>query len=116
MLENIKMLLDLEDNSKDKLILFYIDRFTKLVLSYCNIEELNEVLEGFIEDKVINIIGPKVSPMSGQTTNNQNIKSISRGDTKIEYNVGEATSEAMNEVSLTTNDKKILNQFRKLRR
>lgn len=122
MLENIKFLLNLTDDKHDKLLLFYIKRFENLVLDYCNLTELKPTLEGFIEDKVINIVGPKVKSNNEAdvpSNNNNNIKSITRGDTKIEYNVSEAAANSeilLEEAKLTTDDKKLLNLHRKLRR
>ena len=38
MLENIKLILGLEKYDYDNLIIFYIDKVTKRVKGYCNIE------------------------------------------------------------------------------
>ena len=65
-------------------------------------------LESFIEDKVISIMK---SLTTGGTQNAGEIKSISRGDTKIEYNVGEA----VNGATLTSSDKEFLKQYRRAR-
>lgn len=122
MLENIKFLLNLTDDKHDKLLLFYIKRFENLVLDYCNLTELNPTLEGFIEDRVINVVGPKVKSNDEADTpnsNNNNIKAITRGDTRIEYNVSEKATNSdilLEEATLTTSDMKILNLHRKLRR
>ena len=53
--------------------------------------------------------------ITGGTQNTGEIKSISRGDTKIEYNVGEASQTSSNSIGLTDSDKKILNTYRKVR-
>ena len=53
--------------------------------------------------------------ISGGTQNTGEIKSISRGDTKIEYNVGEAVQASSNSANLTDADRKILNTYRKVR-
>ena len=106
MLENIKLILDITEDSQDKLILLYIDKITNNILSYCNINELNPALEGFIEDKVINIMKIKLGKMG--------VKSINRGDTSITYNVASA-SEYSNSPNLTESEKKFLNTYRKVR-
>lgn len=106
MLENIKLILDITEDSQDKLILLYIDKITNNILSYCNINELNPALEGFIEDKVINIMKIKLGKMD--------VKSINRGDTSITYNVASA-SEYSNSPNLTESEKKFLNTYRKVR-
>lgn len=116
MLENIKMLLGLDDDKYDKMILYQIDKVTKKVLSHCNINELNPVLEGFVEQKVYDAMKNKISVNNLSTDNNNNIKSVTRGDTRIEYNVGESKSEVLGPTDFDTSDIKVLNQFRKLRK
>ena len=112
MLENIKLILNITDNKHDNMILLYISKIEAIVIDYCNINELCLGLQSFIEDKVVSIMKPLVT---GGTQNTGEIKSISRGDTKIEYNVGEAIQTSSNGVNLTDSDKKILNTYRKVR-
>ena len=112
MLENIKLILNITDNKHDNMILLYLTKVETMVIDYCNINELSLGLESFIEDKVVSIMKPVVT---GGTQNTGEIKSISRGDTKIEYNVGEAVQTSSNSVNLTDSDKKILNTYRKVR-
>lgn len=108
MLENIKLILNLNDDKYDQLILLYKSKVSNVVMSYCNIDNLNPALESFIEDKVTSIMKSKIV---GGTQNTGGIKSVSRGDTKIEYNVGDTSIG----VNLADEDRKFLNQFRKLR-
>ena len=108
MLENIKLILNITDDSQDDLILLYLAKVETMVVDYCNVNELTEGLESFIEDKVVSIMKPLVA---GGTQNAGEIKSISRGDTKIEYNVGEA----VNGATLTSSDKEFLKQYRRAR-
>ena len=112
MLENIKLLLNITDDKHDNMILLYLDKISAIVIDYCNVNELSRGLESFIEDKVVSIVKPTIT---GGTQNTGEIKSISRGDTKIEYNVGEAIQTSSNGVGLTDSDKKILNIYRKAR-
>ena len=112
MLENIKLLLNITDDKYDSKILLYISKLEILVLDYCNVNELSLGLQSFIEDKVVSIMKPIVT---GGTQNTGEIKSISRGDTKIEYNVGEAIQTSSNGVNLTNSDKQTLNTYRKVR-
>ena len=112
MLENIKLLLSITDDKHDNMILLYLDKISTIVLDYCNVNELSRGLESFIEDKVVSIMKPIVT---GGTQNTGEIKSISRGDTKIEYNVGEAIQTSSNSINLTDSDKKVLNTYRKVR-
>ena len=136
MLENIKLILGLEKYDYDNLIIFYIDKVTKRVEGYCNIEDIYELEENeqdaineFIEDKVANIMAYKLSSLgenvddSGTSTpaNQGAIKSITRGSVRIEYNYDSVSSESMSNSStktspeLTSEEMKVLNKYRKLR-
>ena len=112
MLENIKLLLNITDDKHDNIISLYLSKVEIIVLDYCNVNELCLGLQSFIEDKVVSIMKPLVT---GGTQNTVEIKSISRGDTKIEYNVSEAVQTSSNSISLTDSDRKILNTYRKVR-
>ena len=112
MLENIKLILNITDNKHDNMILLYLSKIEAIVIDYCNVNELCLGLQSFIEDKVVSIMKPLVT---GGTQNTGEIKSISRGDTKIEYNVGEAVQTSSNGVNLTDSDKAFLNTYRKVR-
>ena len=136
MLENIKLIIGLEKDDYDDLIDFYIEKVTKRVKGYCNIENLNELeqidqdaINEFIEDKVANIMAYKLSSLgenvddSGTSTpaNQGAIKSITRGSVRIEYNYDSVSSESMSNSStktsteLTSEEMKVLNKYRKLR-
>ena len=136
MLENIKLILGLNKTDYDDLISFYIDKVTKRVKGYCNIEDLDELEEmdqdainEFIEDKVANIMAYKLSSLgenvddSGTSTpaNQGAIKAITRGSVRIEYNYDSVSSESMSNSStktspeLTSEEMKVLNKYRKLR-
>ena len=112
MLENIKLMLNITDDSQDNLILLYLAKVETMVVDYCNVNELTEGLESFIEDKVVSIMKPLVT---GGTQNANEVKSISRGDTKIQYNVGEAVVSNTNGASLTSSEKEFLRQYRRAR-
>ena len=136
MLENIKLILGLEKNDYDNLIIFYIDKVTKRVKGYCNIEDLDKLeqidqdtINEFIEDKVANIMAYKLSSLgenvddSGTSTpaNQGAIKAITRGSVRIEYNYDSVSSESISDSStktspeLTSEEMKVLNKYRKLR-
>ena len=112
MLENIKLMLNINHEEHDTMILLYISKVSTMVVEYCNINELSQGLESFIEDKVVSIVKPIIT---GGTQNTGEIKSISRGDTKIEYNVGDATVSTSNGATLTSTDKEFLKQYRRAR-
>ena len=111
MLENIKLMLNINDEEHDTMILLYISKVSTMVVEYCNINDLTEGLKSFIEDKVVSIVKPIIT---GGTQNTGEIKSISRGDTKIEYNVGDVV-ETSNGATLTSSDKEFLKQYRRAR-
>ena len=111
MLENIKLMLNINDDKHDNLILLYLAKVETMVVDYCNVNKLTEGLESFIEDKVVSIVKPIIT---GGTQNTGEIKSISRGDTKIEYNVGDVV-ETSNGATLTSSDKEFLKQYRRAR-
>ena len=136
MLENIKLIIGLNKTDYDDLISFYIDKVTKRVGGYCNIEDLDELEEmdqdainEFIEDKVANIMAYKLSSLgenvddSGTSTpaNQGAIKSITRGSVRIEYNYDSVSSESISNSStktspeLTSEEMKVLNKYRRLR-
>ena len=112
MLENIKLILNIADDKHDNMILLYLDKISTIVLDYCNVNELSRGLESFIEDKVVSIMKPTIT---GGTQNTGEIKSISSGATKIEYNVGEAVVSTSNGASLTSSEKEFLKQYRRAR-
>lgn len=112
MLENIKLILNLTDDKYDQLIMLYLAKVETMVVDYCNVNEITEGLRSFIEDKVVSIMKPLTT---GGTQNTGEIKSISRGDTKIEYNVGDATVSTSSCASLTSSDKEFLKQYRRAR-
>ena len=136
MLENIKLIIGLEKNDYDNLIDFYINKVTKRVKGYCNIEDLDKLeqidqdtINEFIEDKVANIMAYKLSSLgenvddSGTSTpaNQGAIKAITRGSVRIEYNYDSVSSESMSNSStktspeLTSEEMKVLNKYRRLR-
>lgn len=108
MVENIKLALNYQDSTKDQLIYFYIEKVKQKILNYCNLEEVPAQLESFIEDKVINIL-------ENQFRDEKQVKSVTRGDTKIDYNVTTPSETTVN-TSFSNADKIALNGFRKLRK
>lgn len=113
MLENIKIILDLEDDKYDLKISLYINKYTNLILDYCNLKELNSALESFVEDKVVVILKETIlNKNSDEVSENRGVKSISRGGFSVTYNVSEAKStNELYSISLNDDDKKILKRF-----
>ena len=77
MFDNIKMLLDLTDDSKDNLINYYIDLCVQTLLTMLRLEELPEQLNYVIERKVVQL-------MQGGL-DGQRVTQIDRGDYKVKY-------------------------------
>lgn len=114
MLSNIKLILGIDDaeTKYDNMILLYISKVTSAVVDYCNVLVLVAGLESFIEDKVADIIRPKIQ---GGTQNSGEVKAVTRGDTRIEYNVGSATVDMSKGANLTDADREYLNTYRVVR-
>lgn len=89
MLDNIKMLLGIkpDDTSKDTIINYWINYYTRMVLKYCHITELNADLEAIIEQMVVTKLGGSLS--TAETTiieqHSGDIKSITEGDVSITF-------------------------------
>ena len=77
MLENIKMLLDITDDSKDSLINYYIDLCVQTLLNMLKLEDLPEQLNYVIERKVVQLIQGGLD--------GQRVTQIDRGDYKVKY-------------------------------
>ena len=77
MFDNIKMLLDITDDSKDTLINYYINLCVQTLLNMLKLEELPEQLNTVIERKVVQL-------MQGGL-DGQRVTQIDRGDYKVKY-------------------------------
>ena len=77
MIDNIKMLLNITDNSKDELLNYYIEMCVQTLLNMLRLEELPEQLNMVIERKVIQL-------MQGGL-DGQRVTAIDRGDYKVKY-------------------------------
>ena len=77
MLENIKMLLSISDDSQDNLLNYYINLCTQTLLNMLKMEELPEQLNSCIERKVVQLMQ---SGFEGQR-----VTQIDRGDYKVKY-------------------------------
>ena len=134
MLYNIKTILGITKYDYDAMITLFIDKVTKRVQGYCNIEDIIELpqaeqdaLNEFIEDKVCHIIAYKLSQIGESVSGGYSdlasqgaIKSISRGSVRIEYNtdsnsssVSSATTKSS--LELANDEKEYLNSFRRCR-
>lgn len=96
MLETIKMLLCVEDTSKDAIINFHIQSITQKILNYCNITELPIELETIVIEKVVSSISDK-----------KDVKSESMGSVSKTY--------ADKQTNILDDVTPQLNRFRKVR-
>lgn len=119
MIENIKLILGLENDKYDSLITLYINRYTFLALDHCNREELNDGLKIFVENKVIGLIDSRIIADENKeiNVNTGEIKSVTKGKTRIEYNVAEPTNSnslGIGKIDLSSSDKDILKRYVKV--
>ncbi len=105
MIDEIKELLGITDNSRDTLINYYIKSIGNEIMSYCNIKQVPIELETFIQNKVISILRYETNEYRG-------IKSISEGDTRLEFAIENNGADTLT-YSINDSDKKILMNFRR---
>lgn len=107
MLVKVKENLKIQDDGKDLLITDVIQE----CLNYCNLKELPEELEPFVRKKVKTIMDYEAEVGSNAVFD---VKSIKEGDVSITYNIDEVSRETI--YGLSNQDKRILAQYRRLRR
>lgn len=91
-----------EDTNQDDLIQEEIEDLVIEVLEYCHLKELPRALEPFVKRKVITYIKSGLTGIAGAW--DEEVKSISRGDTTI--------SMLSTKERLTTSDIEILEKFK----
>lgn len=107
MLEKVKALLNLKDNTRDELLSFYIDLIRDEVLNYCNLEDVPKKLENLIIKILLDFYTKNIA------SNDKNVKSIKRGDTEITYQ--DENKNAILIQDFLMNYRTQLNCFRRLR-
>ncbi|MCI1590377.1 head-tail connector protein [Heyndrickxia oleronia] len=78
-LDDIKLLLEINDDSKDSILSLYISRATNFVKDYCNIDVLTPSLEESVEDIAI---------FNYRNKGVENIQSEGKGSLSEEYREG----------------------------
>lgn len=73
------------DTSKDIIINYWIDYYSKMVLKYCHIDSLNTDLENIIEQMIVIKLGGFGSGGTILEEHKGDVKSITRGDYQIVY-------------------------------
>lgn len=119
LLDRVKFIMKITDDSRDAEIQYYIDEVTTSVLGYCNQITLEKEMESLVVNKVATMIGGNFSFSQGSTESNRKIASISRGGMSITY--ADSTTEGgnsgySNSLMLSEEEKKILKKYRRLRR
>lgn len=90
MLEKLKILLGIEDNSKDYVLQLTIDIVTDMVLNYCHIKEIPSGLENIV---VSMCIDKYRAENYGQENSEGKVKSISEGDVSVSFGSAFSISE-----------------------
>lgn len=91
-LEKVKGLIGIEDTQHDTKLTITIEMMMDEVKNFCNISPLKSVpkqLENTIVQMILDYL--KINPMGIEKFEGGNVKSISRGDTTINYNTSETT-------------------------
>lgn len=119
LLDRVKFIMKITDDSRDAEIQYYLDEVTTSVLAYCNKDILEKEMESLVVNKVATMIGGNFSFSQGSTESNRKIASISRGGMSITY--ADSTTEGgnsgySNSLMLSEEEKKILKKYRRIRR
>lgn len=110
MLEKLKILLGIEDNSKDYVLQLTIDIVTDMVLNYCHIKEIPSGLENVV---VSMCIDKYRAENYGQENSEGKVKSISEGDVSVSFASAFSVSENPS-MEFLKNYKSQLNIYRKV--
>lgn len=102
LLISIKKRLSITDETQDDLIQEEIEDLIIEVLEYCNLKELPRALEPFVKRKVVFYIKSGITGIQGEW--DEQIKSITEGDTKVEI--------LSNKEKLSVKDLELLEKFR----
>lgn len=110
MLEKLKILLGIEDNSKDYVLQITIDIVKDMVLNYCNIKEIPSGLESVV---IAMCIDKYRAESYGQENSEGTVKSISEGDVSVSFGSAFSISENPS-MEFLKNYKSQLNIYRKV--
>lgn len=83
LLESIKILLEIEDNSRDEVLKIMIEDSKRAILDYCLINTYKKEFDSAVRELVVN------SFKSGE---NEGVSSITRGNTSISYTTIDSSS------------------------
>lgn len=127
----IKIILGINNDSQDQVIHTVYNYIYNNACIYCNRKSLPLEALSIIDNRVIavmnNILGDNTSTSDSSTEESTDntvptgIKSITRGDTKIDYNTSalQSSSDRASSINksqqLSNSDKSLLNRFRKIK-
>ena len=111
-LERLKLLLGVNDESKDGVLSFALETVQEMVLNYCNIEEIPEGLKNTVVRMAADLYR---SEGYGQEAAPKTAQSVTRGDVTVNYGSGSTVANASGEKSILDDYRGQLNVYRKLR-
>jgi len=111
MLEDLKLLLGITDDSQDALLGFMLDYAANLVANYCGIR----VIPVELDNVVAMIAAGAYSFGAGMGADGGEVKSLTEGDTTVSMTTALDRLNAMDKSSLLMNYQQQLNAFRRMR-
>ncbi len=89
-LQKLKLLLGLENDDKDELLLFVIDKVSDMVCNYCNIKQVPKGLENVMLNMAVDLYRAE---SLGQEQAEGTVKSVTEGDVTVSFASASAISE-----------------------
>lgn len=103
------------DEKNEGTLSLILDILLVKVKSYCNIENISEELEYIIAEMLSEYYKTNIKLSSDVTSSSGEIKAITRGSTKIEYNVSSNISSTNSDINDILNKyKRDLRHFRRI--
>ena len=76
LLEGIKILLEIEDNSRDEVLKIMIEDSKRAILDYCLINTYKKEFDSAVRELVVNAF---------KSSENEGVASVTRGNTSVSY-------------------------------
>lgn len=86
----LKLLLGVENDEKDAILYFVLDKIQDMVCNYCNIEEVPKGLENVMLNMAVDLYRAE---SLGQEQAEGTVKSITEGDVTVSFSSASAVSE-----------------------
>lgn len=91
-IENVKLLLDINDDKNDKKMIYFVNKYIGLINHYCHTVDFPVKLTDVVIEIVVEIMRKELNNATGtgtieveQMQGNNTIKSITRGDFSISF-------------------------------